>query len=250
MRRRSFFVGVPVIYAVTVYLALQGAQTRGESAEVLILVVTLSVAVGIVAWRFATRLETARAEAERGREELALVGQLSATLSGPLTAPAVATQFLSGIEALLPPAAVATLLQYEESAEAVRIIAQRGGGITPRPGLEYPVDALPPAMRTRLIGDQKSFVVDDTSAVPDWAALVARIPGLARAASFAAIPLVSRSRLRFWTNEPAAVTVTFGSRRAAKRVRAGYFTLPVLRGARHFTVVATDAVGNKTTLRG
>src|SRR5205814_4819938 len=142
-----------------------------------------------------TRLETARAEAERGREELALVGQLSATLSGPLTAPAVATQFLSGIEALLPPAAVATLLQYEESAEAVRIIAQRGGGITPRPGLEYPVDALPPAMRTRLIGDQKSFVVDDTSAVPDWAALVARIPGLARAASFAAIPLVSRSRL-------------------------------------------------------
>src|SRR5881392_990095 len=62
--------------------------------------------------------------------------------------------------------------------------------------------------------------------------------------------LVSRSRLRFWTNEPAAVTVTFGSRRAAKRVRAGYFTLPVLRGARHFTVVATDAVGNKTTLRG
>ena len=61
--------------------------------------------------------------------------------------------------------------------------------------------------------------------------------------------LVSRSRLRFWTNEPAAVTVTFGSRRAAKRVRAGYFTLPVLRGARHFTVVATDAVGNKTTLR-
>ena len=60
---------------------------------------------------------------------------------------------------------------------------------------------------------------------------------------------VSRARLRFWTNEPAAVTVTFGSRHAAKRVRAGYFTLPVLRGARHFTVVATDAVGNKTTLR-
>jgi hypothetical protein len=62
--------------------------------------------------------------------------------------------------------------------------------------------------------------------------------------------LVSRSRLRFWTNEPAVVSVTFGSRRAAKHVRAGYFTLPVLRGARHFTVVATDAVGNKATLRG
>ncbi|MGN6429562.1 MAG: peptidoglycan recognition protein family protein [Gaiellaceae bacterium] len=62
--------------------------------------------------------------------------------------------------------------------------------------------------------------------------------------------LVSRPRLRFWTNEPATLTVAFGSRRASKRVRAGYFTLPVLRGARHFTVVATDAVGNKRTLRG
>ena len=195
MRRRLFFVGVPVIYAVTVYLALEGAQTRGERVEVLILVVVLSVAVGIVAWRFATRLEAARAQAERGREELALVGQLSATLSGPLTAAAVATQFLSGIEGLLPPAAVATLLEYEESAESVRIIAQRGGGITPRPGLEYPVDALPAAMRTRLIGEQKSFVVDDTASIPEWAALVARIPGLVSARSFAAIPLVSRSRL-------------------------------------------------------
>jgi hypothetical protein len=64
------------------------------------------------------------------------------------------------------------------------------------------------------------------------------------------VRLVSRARLRFWTNEPAVVAVTFGSRRAAKHVRAGYFTLPVLRGARHFTLVATDAVGNKRTLRG
>jgi len=62
--------------------------------------------------------------------------------------------------------------------------------------------------------------------------------------------LVSRRRLQFWTNEPATVRVSFGSRRSAKRVRAGYFTLPVLRGARHFTVTATDAVGNTATLRG
>jgi cell division protein FtsL len=68
-----FFVGVPVVYAVTVYLVLEGAQTRGERVEVLILVVALSVAVGVVVWRFATRLEAARAQAERGREELALV---------------------------------------------------------------------------------------------------------------------------------------------------------------------------------
>jgi flagellar hook assembly protein FlgD len=62
--------------------------------------------------------------------------------------------------------------------------------------------------------------------------------------------LVSRSRLQFWTNEPATVTASFGSRRVSRRVRAGYFTLPFLRGARHFTVTATDAVGNTAALRG
>ena len=63
--------------------------------------------------------------------------------------------------------------------------------------------------------------------------------------------LVSRSRAQFWTNEPATVTATWGTRRLTKRVRAGYFSLPALRAARHFSVTATDALGNKTpTLRG
>jgi hypothetical protein len=63
--------------------------------------------------------------------------------------------------------------------------------------------------------------------------------------------LVSRSRLRFWTSEPATVTATWGARRLTKRVKAGYFSLPSMRGARHFSVTATDAVGNKSTpLRG
>jgi flagellar hook assembly protein FlgD len=61
--------------------------------------------------------------------------------------------------------------------------------------------------------------------------------------------LVSRSRLRFSTNEPATVTATFGSRRVVRRVRAGYFTFPFLRGARHFTLTATDAVGNTAAFR-
>jgi N-acetylmuramoyl-L-alanine amidase len=61
--------------------------------------------------------------------------------------------------------------------------------------------------------------------------------------------LVSRSRLQFWTNEPATVTASWGARRLTKRVKAGYFSLPSLRGAAHFSVTATDAVGNKTVLR-
>jgi signal transduction histidine kinase len=195
MRRRLLFVGVPVVYAVTVYLALGAARSRAESVEILFLVIALGVAAGIVAWRFATRLEAARTQAERGREELALVGQLSATLSGPLTPGDVASQFLAGIASLLPPTVVATLLQYEEAAESIRILAQHGAGVPPRPGIVYPIGALPAAMRTRLIGEQKTFVIDDTATVLDWAELVAQIPVLAAARSFAALPLVSRSRL-------------------------------------------------------
>jgi N-acetylmuramoyl-L-alanine amidase len=63
--------------------------------------------------------------------------------------------------------------------------------------------------------------------------------------------LASRARLRFWTNEPATVTASYGSRRVTKRVRAGYFSLAFLRRARHFTLTATDAVGNRSpALRG
>ena len=58
--------------------------------------------------------------------------------------------------------------------------------------------------------------------------------------------LVARRRAQFWTNEPATVTASSGARRVSKHVRAGYFNLPFLRRARHFTVTATDAVGNKT----
>ena len=195
MRRRSLFVAVPVVYAVTVYLALANTQTRAEEVEVLILVIGTSVVAGLVAWRFANRLEVARAQAEQGRGELAIVGQLSARLSGPLTPPEVASQFLAGIADVLPSSVTATLLQYEEAAESIKILAQQGGSVAPRPGIVYPIGALPPTMRALLIGEHKSFVADDTSLIPDWAALVAEIPILAHARSFAALPLVSRSRL-------------------------------------------------------
>jgi signal transduction histidine kinase len=194
MRRRLFFVGAPVVYAVAVYLALTAAQSRAESVEILAFVVALSIAAGVVAWRFATRLEAARSQAERGVTELAIVGQLSATLSGPLTPAEVATQFLAGIKGLLPPTVVASLLQYEETAESVRILAQQGASVLEQ-GVVYPVGDFPPAMRTRLIGERKSFVVDDTAAVPEWAEVVAHMPAIASARSFALLPLVSRSRL-------------------------------------------------------
>ncbi len=58
--------------------------------------------------------------------------------------------------------------------------------------------------------------------------------------------LVSRRRAQFWTNEPATVTASSGARRVSKHVRAGYFSLPFLRRARHFSLTAIDAVGNKT----
>jgi signal transduction histidine kinase len=194
MRRRSVYVGGAVAYAVAVYVALEIGQSRAESVEILLLVIAVSVTAGSVAWRFASGLDAALRETVRGREELALVGRLSAGLSGPLTPLEVATAFLDGVKDVLPATAVATLLQYEETAETIRVLAQHGSSL-PRPGISYPVEALPPGIRAKLIGEHRSFVLEDTTADPEWPAFVAAVPAVAGARAFAALPLVSRSRL-------------------------------------------------------
>jgi len=196
MRRRSFYVGVAVAYAVAVYAALALSQDRAEREIIaLALVLVFSVAAGSVGWRFASGLQTAVREAERGREELAIVGRLSAGLSGPLTPQEVARAFLDGISGLVSASAIATLFQYEETAESVRILAQQGAAPLAGERTTYPIGALPPAIRTKLIGEKRSFVLDDVATDPDWPAFAAAIPGLAGARSFAALPLISRSRL-------------------------------------------------------
>src|SRR5438445_11010849 len=125
-RRRSFYVLVAVAFALVVYVALGIARTRGSDIAVLVIVALGSIGAGAVAWRFADSTHAALRQAEQGREELALVGRLSAGLSGPLTPAEVANAFLDGLKGALPPASIATLLQYEETAGSVRLLAQRG----------------------------------------------------------------------------------------------------------------------------
>ena len=194
MRRRSAYVATAVVYAVAVYVALALGGSRAQSVEILLLVIAVSVVAGTVAFRFATNMEAALRDTERSREELALIGRLSAGLSGPLTPAEVATAFLDGVKGVLPDDVIATLVQYEETTQTIRILAQHGATL-PRQGITYEVGALPPAMRTRLIGEHTSFVLDDTAADREWPAFAAAIPAVAGARSFAALPLVSRSRL-------------------------------------------------------
>ena len=59
------------------------------------------------------------------------------------------------------------------------------------------------------------------------------------------VRLVSRSKLRFWSSEPATVTARFDGHRVVKRVRRGVFGFPLWRRARHFRLTATDAAGNE-----
>lgn len=195
MRRRWPLVSIPVVYAVAVYLALLASRSRGDSAEILVLVIGVSVAVGVLAWRFAERLESARTLAERGQAELALVGKLAAGLSGPLDPAEVATQYLDAIADALPPTSVATLLQYEEATESIRILAQHGRAVAEATGTIYPVAILPAGMRAKIIGEQRSYVIDDTTQDPEWPVFATAVPLAARARTFAAMPLVSRSRL-------------------------------------------------------
>src|SRR5690349_20125331 len=98
MPRRSFSVLADVAFALVVYVSLGIARTRGSDVAVLLIVVIGSVGAGIVAWRFADSTQAALREAALGREELAVIGTLSAGLSGPLSPSEVATAFLKGIE--------------------------------------------------------------------------------------------------------------------------------------------------------
>src|SRR5260221_14483220 len=97
MRGRWFFVAVPVVYAVAIYLILDAANSPSDEFQILVLVIGIAIAAGVAAYRFADRLEAAGAQAERGREGVGLVGQLSATLSGPPTPAGAASQFLARI---------------------------------------------------------------------------------------------------------------------------------------------------------
>jgi hypothetical protein len=56
--------------------------------------------------------------------------------------------------------------------------------------------------------------------------------------------LASRARLQFWISERATVSAVFGGRRVSRNVRRGYFSFPAFRKSRHFTISATDPVGN------
>jgi hypothetical protein len=129
-------VVVAVTFGVVVYIVVQAGAALSLYAVGLGVAVLLSAAAGVVAHRSAVGLEAAASrQTEKAREELALVGQLSAGLSGPLTPTEVATQFLRASSGVLPPTAVTTLLQYEETAGLIRILAEQGGGVTPRAGI-------------------------------------------------------------------------------------------------------------------
>ena len=155
----------------------------------------LCVGAGLVVHRLNRNLSRALETSERRASELALVGTLSAGLSGPLSPSAVAAAFLDGVRGVLPRSVVSTLFQYEEAAESIRILAQHGAGPLPEGGLSFGLGDLPAAMRMKLIGEHRSFVVDDTASITDQAMSVAELPVFAGARSFAALPLVSRSRL-------------------------------------------------------
>ena len=173
-----------------------GAASRAISLHLVSFAawIACSVAAGLGVWRLGTNLADALAETERKREQLALVSQLSAVLSGPLSAADVAKAFLGTVRGLLPASVTATLLQYDETAEAIRVLAEDGphaGEV----GALHPLAVLPPAVRAKLIGERRSFVLDDARDDPSAADRSRWLPSLREARAIAALPLASRSRL-------------------------------------------------------
>jgi N-acetylmuramoyl-L-alanine amidase len=56
--------------------------------------------------------------------------------------------------------------------------------------------------------------------------------------------LVSLRRMQFWISEGGRVSARIGGAVLSRNVRRGYFSFPAFRHTRHFTLGATDALGN------
>ena len=219
-RSRRFYLSAAVLYALLVFAVIEAFYDRELAAAGLLFEpngpldlirrtvqlhlaslavwIGFSLVAGWAAYRFAARLWAALDQAERRGAELGLISELSAGLSGPLSPTEVAAAFVAGARRLVPATVTIVLIAYEEAAASFRTLAgdgPRAGSLLGRTGEIHPIAVLPAQMRERLIGEHRSFIAADTTAVPDWPDFAAHFPAMDGVRTAAALPLVSRSRL-------------------------------------------------------
>src|SRR6267378_1734750 len=221
-RSLRFYVAASTLYAAVVFFAVQFIYTielaqsgifiatrdNGNvlsSIEIVSFIVWLGISLiaAAVLHRLATALAGARsaeAQAKTSKEvkdqELGAIFGLSSALAGPLDLEQIGGYFVAAVRGALPLDVTIALIVYDDVLEAFRTIAADGPRAEALKDRSYSSVALPSIVRVRVIDHRQSLVVADTSADSVmWAKVGEEMPAIARARSFAALPLVSRERL-------------------------------------------------------
>ena len=214
-RSLRFYVAASTFYAALVFFGVQFLYTlqlaqsglivaRRDTGDVLssiqivsfIIWLGISLIAGVIMHRLASALAGARSAEERKDQELGSIFGLSAALAGPLDLEDIGKTFVSAVRGILGADVTLALIVYDDVLEAFRTVAADGPLSAALAGQTYSASALPAIVRTRVIDHRQSLVLPDTADAPEaWSKLAHEMPAIAKARSFAALPLVSRERL-------------------------------------------------------
>ena len=214
-RSLHFYVAASTFYAALVFFVVQYIYTiqlaesglivaRHDTEDILasiqlvsfVVWLGISLIAAVVMHRLASALASARSAEEHRQQELGSIFGLSAALAGPLDLEDIGRQFLGAVRNALDVSVTVALIVYDDVLEAFRTVGAEGPDADQLRGEAYSAVTLAAAIRTRVIDHRQPFLVPDTAANPEtWTKLSQEMPQVARAASFAALPLVSRDRL-------------------------------------------------------
>src|SRR5207249_5531110 len=129
-------------------------------------------------------------------DELGAIFGLSAAIAGPLDLEQIGAYFVTATRNAVPLEVTIALIVYDDVLEAFRTVATGGPDAGVLGGATYSTAALPALIRTRVIDHHNPLVLADTHANAEpWTKVAQEMPQVAKARSFAALPLVSRERL-------------------------------------------------------
>ena len=216
-RSLRFYLGSAAVYAFLSYLAVQlvydweldraGLHATGfhphtvfrntYAVHLVSFAVWLAIALvtGALVHRVQSTLTRALDEAHQRANELTLISEVGAAISGPLPQTRLAADFLALVRQRVAPSATVTIAAYDEASETFAALAAEGPRAPDPPAVAGAVASFPAEVRCRLLGPFHTLVVQDSAAQPAlWATVVETWPQLATTRCFCLMPLVSRDR--------------------------------------------------------
>lgn len=221
-RAPRFYLGAALLFALVTYFAVELIQAAGLAlhaatndadphsstfgmllahASSLVAWVGACMLVGLVVYRYQSRLDTTLNAEHRRGEKLALVSEVSGALSGPLPPAEIATKFLERIRRILPEQTTAAVFLYDEIAESLAGVAANGPLADELSRANVATAAIPQPIRLAILKGRPVVVYDilvDPTAVGGkdaWGTLCRLMPALRQARSIMLLPLLSRNRL-------------------------------------------------------